>query len=124
MIEVLKSLAIGVAAYILCAVGIWFALSLLLSLSPIGESSAWVIPAAMALIPLFVARFVTARFSALSQRHKRVLLGVAAGLLGFFVSLLITQTQGELWVLIPVLLGAAAVAAAGGLAGARRTNAL
>jgi uncharacterized membrane protein YedE/YeeE len=124
MLEVLKSLGIGVAAYILCAAGIWFALSLLVSLSPIGQSSAWVIPAAMALIPLFVTGFVTARFSAQSQRHKRVLLGVAAGLLGLLISLLTTQTQGELWVLIPVLLGAAAVAGAGGLAGARRMNAL
>ena len=121
MNAVLKPLALGVAAYITAAVGLWFVLSHILF--PFMPGAIWALPAAITLVPLFLSGYVAARLTASRHRSRKVAFGVIAGLVGFGISLVITQSHGEVWLFAPLLLGAAIVAALGSFLGARRENA-
>jgi hypothetical protein len=118
--EILKPLAFGVAGYITAAVGLWFVLSHILF--PFMPGAIWALPAVVTLAPLFLSGYVAARFTASSYRSRKVAFGVIAGLMGFGISLVITQSHGEVWFFAPLVLGAAIVAALGSFLGARREN--
>lgn len=120
MHAVAKTIALGVAAYVSAALGIWFVLSYLLM--PVAERVIWILPAATTLVPLFFSGYVAARHAKSSHRTRRVGLGVVAGVTGFGLFLVITQARGEIWLFVILSLGAAVVAAIGGLAGTRPKN--
>jgi hypothetical protein len=84
----------------------------------------WLLPAVFTLVPLFISGFVAARFTVSNQRVRKVATGVIAGLIGYGISLAVTQAGGEAWFLILLVFGAAIVAAAGSFFGARQENAL
>lgn len=117
MKAVIKPLLVGVATYIVCAVGLWFVLSYLLV--PIIEDVIWLIPAASTLVPLFLSGHVAASRTVSRRRALRIAFGTTAGLVGFALTLLVTQSRGEVWLDIVLCLGAATVAAAGALIGTR-----
>ena len=120
MNAIIKPIALGVAAYVASATGLWFSFSLFSSM----PETAWLLPAVVTLVPLFLSGFVAARFAISNHRARRVSLGVIAGLIGFGFSLVLTQAQGEVWFFMLFILGAAIVAAAGSFIGARQNNAL
>lgn len=122
MNAIIKPIAFGVAAYLISAVGLWFALSYVLF--PFMPGAIWLLPAVITLVPLFLSGYVAARFTLSSHRSRRVAFGVVAGLIGYGVSLLVTHAQGESWFFVLLVVGAAIVASLGGFLGARQENAL
>jgi len=122
MNAIIKPIAFGVAAYVISAVGLWFVLSYVLF--PVMPDAIWLLPAVITLVPLFLSGYVAARFTVSSHRSRRVAFGVVAGLIGYGISLVITQAQGEVWFFALFVFGAAIVAALGSLLGARQENAL
>ena len=118
----IKPIALGLAAYVASVVGLWFVLSYVLF--PVMPGAIWLLPAVVTLVPLFLSGYVAARFTASNHRARRVAFGVIAALIGYGISLVITQAQGEAWFFVLFMLGAAIVAAAGGFIGARQNNAL
>lgn len=122
MSAAIKPVALGVAAYIMSAVGLWFVLSFVLL--PVMPDTIWLLPATITLVPLLLAGYVAARFAISSHRSHRVAFGVIAGLIGYGISLVVTQARGEVWFFVLFVFGAAIVAALGGLLGARQQNAL
>jgi len=122
MNAIIKPIAFGVAAYVISAVGLWFVLSYVLF--PVMPGAIWLLPTAITLVPLFLSGYVAARFTVSSHRSRRVVFGVVAGLIGYGISLVITQAQGEVWFFVLFVLGAAIVAALGSFLGTRQENAL
>lgn len=122
MNAIIKPIAFGVAAYVISAVALWFVLSHVLF--PAMPGAIWLLPAVITLVPLFLSGYVAARFTVSSHHSRRVALGVVAGLIGYGISLVITQAQGEVWFFVLFVLGAAIVAALGSFLGARQENAL
>lgn len=88
-----RPIAFGVAAYIVCAVGLWFVMSYVLF--PFMPKAIWLLPAAITLVPLFLAGYVAARSAGSNRRSRRVTFGVVAGLVGYGISLALIQAQGE-----------------------------
>jgi hypothetical protein len=122
MNAIIKPIALGLAAYVASAVGLWFVLSYVLF--PAMPGAIWLLPAVITLVPLFFSGYVAARFTVSNHRARRVAFGVIAALIGYGISLVITQAQGEVWFFVLFILGAAIVAAAGSFIGARQNNAL
>jgi peptidoglycan/LPS O-acetylase OafA/YrhL len=122
MNAIIKPIAFGVVAYVVSAVGLWFVLSYaLISVMP---EIFWLLPTVFTLVPLFISGYVAARFTISNQRVRKVVFGVIAGLIGYGISIVVTQASGEAWFLILLVFGAAIVAAAGSFFGSRRENAL
>jgi hypothetical protein len=120
MNAIFKPVAYGLAAYLVSAVGLWFVL--LFVLLPVMPATTWLLPAVITLIPLFLSGYVTAKVAVSSHRSRRVVLGGVAGIIGFGISLVITQAQGEAWPFILLAIGGAAVAASGGFLGSQKQN--
>lgn len=121
MNSVLKPIGIGVAAYVISAVCLWFVLSYVLY--PVIPGAIWALPAVVTLVPLFLSGYVAAKVTVSSHRSRKVGIGIIAGLIGFGISLVITQAQGAGWFFVLFVLGAAIVAAIGGFLGVRGKNA-
>jgi hypothetical protein len=118
---IIKPIALGVAAYVVSAVGLWFVLSRILF--PSMPGTIWLLPAVVTLVPLLLSGYVAARFTVSKHRLRKVALGVVAGLIGYGISLIITQAQGEVWFFALFVFGAGIVAALGSILGARQENA-
>ena len=95
MNAIIKPIALGVAAYVVSGVGLWFVVSFVLM--RVVSSVVWLLPAVTTLVPLFVSGYIAARYTASSHRSRRIAFGVIAGIIGFALTLLITQAQGEAW---------------------------
>lgn len=121
MKAIIIPIVLGLAAYVASAVGLWFMLSYLLL--PAMPGLIWLLPAIITLVPLFISGYVSARVTVSSYRARRVAFGIIAALIGYGATMLITQAQIEAWILVFFVLGAAIVAAAGGLLGTRKENA-
>ena len=126
MILIIKSIAIGVAVFAMSSVGIWFVISPFFSqgFAPLGLLLLGVL-----VLPLFLAGYLTAKFTESNVRGRRVFLGSLAGLIGFALYSWATNSSVDardpvVWVLLSALpyFGAASVATLGGLAGTRRGN--
>lgn len=122
MNAIVKPIGFGVAAYVVSAIGLWFVMSYLLF--PLMPGAIWLLPAMVTLVPLFLSGYVGARLTVSRHLSRRVAFGVVAGLIGYGISLVVTQARGEIWFFGLFLLGAAVVAAFGGFLGARQRNAL
>ena len=123
MNAIIKPVALGVVAYIISAVRLWFVLSFVLF--PVMPNAAfWLLPAVTTLVPLFLSGYAAASFTVSSHRSRKVAIGVVAGLIGFGISMVVTQAQGQVWFFVLFILGAAVVSALGSFLGARQVNAL
>jgi hypothetical protein len=120
MNAVLKPIGFGVAAYAISAVCLWFVFSYVLT--PVMPGAIWVLPAVLTLVPLFLSGYVASRSAISNPRSRKVALGVVAGLIGYGITLVITQAQGEGWLFVLLFLGAATVSAIGSFLGARQKN--
>lgn len=121
MKAIIIPIVLGLAAYVASAIGLWFMLpSLLLPAMP---GLIWLLPAIITLVPLFISGYVSARVTVSSYRARRVAFGIIVALIGYGATMLITQAQIEAWVFVFFVLGAAIVAAAGGLLVTRKENA-
>ncbi len=122
MNAIIKPIALGVTAYLVSAVGLWFVVSFVLM--RFLSSVVWLLPAVTTLVPLFVSGYTAARCTISSHRLRRIAFGVTAGIIGLALALFITHAQGEAWFFGLFIFGAAIVAAAGGFIGTRVKNAL
>jgi len=118
MRAILRPIALGMAAYTVSVVGLWFVLSYVLLLMPtaIGEMMV-----AITLVPLFLSGYVGARFTVSRHRTRRIVLGSVAALIGYGFYLVAVQARGEAWLFVLLFSGAAAVSALGALLGTART---
>jgi hypothetical protein len=117
----LKPIGFGVAAYVISAVALWFVLSYVLT--PVMPGAIWALAAVVTLVPLFLSGYVAARSAISNHRSRKVAFGVVAGLIGYGITLVITQAQGEGWFFVLLFLGAATVSVIGSFLGARQENA-
>ena len=115
LIAVVRPLALGVASYVVSAIGLWFVLSYLLW--AILPDLVWVLVGSVTIVPLFVSGYVGARLTRSRYRMRRIAFGIVAGLIGYGISLVATQSRGTLWISVVLLIGAATVAGVGAAIG-------
>ena len=113
-----KPVIIGIVTYILTAIGLWFFLSLLfVSLT---EKVFFLVPFISAIIPLIVSGYVVGINLKRTSIIQLILYSGLVGLVGFSLSLLVTEARGEKSLFIILLLGAFALSALGGFVGGRK----
>jgi hypothetical protein len=118
MNSLIKPISLGIVTYILTAIGLWFVLSLIFS--TVSEKVLLLVPITSALIALLVSGYITSINLKTHKLSQKITYSSITGIIGFSLSLLITQAKGEISLLIFLLLGAAAVSAFGGLIGGRK----
>ena len=115
MVAILKPIGIGLLGFLASCLAFWFGFAFILL--PLGASAINWYPIAVVALPLLVAGYLGARFTASRYASRRVLIGAITGALGLMFLLLLGQSEGVWWFMPLLVLGAFAWSAIGGLIG-------
>ena len=116
MNAIIKPIFLGVGAYAVSAVIIWYLLAFaFMSHENIGQ---WLLPG-ITVLPLMIAGYIGAKYTISNYRSRKLMFGAIAGIIGFTLGMFVISAKGDVAFILISYLVAVCFALLGGFIATR-----